>query len=248
MGRRRRSDAMVQTVITTVPRAWPAPTWLDGRGRLTQRIGAVDDRRDRARGDELAQGGQVLTVLELDRGSRLLMVDQRRHGRLDDRGHPAARVPSAVREQCPPRCQCTPGVRQRVVPDVVQDEVVARPSLGEVLAGVVDDVVGTDGPDHVHVLRAAHAGDLGAERLGDLDGERSDAARGAVDQDLLPGLDLALVAQELQGGRGRHADGRRLLEGEVGRLLDEMVLRWRERTRRRRRRTSRTRRRRRAGS
>ena len=66
------------------------------------------------------------------------------------------------------------------------------------------------------VLR--HAGDLGAERLGDLHGERAHAAGRAVDQDLLPGLDLAVIAQELQGGRGGHPDGGRLLEREVGRL------------------------------
>ena len=72
------------------------------------------------------------------------------------------------------------------------------------------------------VLR--HAGDLGTERLGDLDGERADAARRPVDQDLLPGLDLAVVAKELEGGRRGHADGGRLLEREVGRLLDELVL------------------------
>ena len=69
-----------------------------------------------------------------------------------------------------------------------------------------------------------HAGHLGAERLGDLHGERAHAARRAVDEDLLPGLDLAVVAQELQGGGRRHADGGRLLEREVGRLRQEVVL------------------------
>ncbi len=38
---------------------------------------------------------------------------------------------------------------------------------GEVLPGVVDDVVCANGPDQVHVSRAADAGHLRPERLGD---------------------------------------------------------------------------------
>ena len=41
---------------------------------------------------------------------------------------------------------------------------------------------------------------------------------------LLARLDLAVVAQELQSGRGGHTDRGRLLEREVDRLLDELVL------------------------
>ena len=52
--------------------------------------------------------------------------------------------------------------------------------------GVVDDVVGAEGADQVDLRRAAHAGDLGAERLGDLHRERADAAGRADDQHLLP--------------------------------------------------------------
>ena len=44
----------------------------------------------------------------------------------------------------------------------------AARAVGEVLAGVVHDVVGADRPDEVDLARAADAGDLGAERLGDL--------------------------------------------------------------------------------
>ncbi len=54
-----------------------------------------------------------------------------------------------------------------------------------------------------HVARAADAGHLGAERLRDLHREGADPARGAVDQDLLPGLDLAVIAQGLQRRRSR---------------------------------------------
>src|SRR5579872_5061942 len=103
-----------------------------------------------------------------------------------------------------------PGVRQRVVRHVVEDEVVAPTVLGEVLVRVVDDMVSPDGADHLHVLRAAHAGHLGAESLGDLHGKRPDAPRRAVDQNLLSWLYLALIAKKLEGGGCGHADRRGL--------------------------------------
>jgi hypothetical protein len=49
---------------------------------------------------------------------------------------------------------------------------------------VVDDPVGAERAGHVHVPGAAHGGHLRAQRLGELDGERADAARRPVDQDL----------------------------------------------------------------
>ena len=54
-----------------------------------------------------------------------------------------------------------------------------------------------------------------------------------------PGLDVALIAQELEGGGRGHADRRSLLEGQVGRLEDELVLVPHRRTRRMRPRTTR---------
>ena len=71
---------------------------------------------------------------------------------------------------------------------------------------------------------AAHPGDLGAERLGQLHRERSHTARRPDDQDFLPRLDLALVAKRLEGGEAGDGDGRGLLEAEVGRFGREVVL------------------------
>jgi hypothetical protein len=90
------------------------------------------------------------------------------------------------------------------------------PPLGEVLAGVVDDVVGADRPDQVQVPGAAHAGHVRSEVLRELDGEGAHAARRADDQDLLPWPYPPLVAQALQGGQPGQRHGRRLLEGQVG--------------------------------
>src|SRR2546425_12014074 len=110
-----------------------------------------------------------------------------------------------------------------MVRHVVEDEVVAVPVLGEVLTRVIDDVVGADRAHHLHVLRAAYAGHLGAERFGDLDGERPDASGRAVDQYLLTWLYLSLLAKKLECGGCGHPDGRGLLEREVGRLRHEVV-------------------------
>src|SRR5439155_23232493 len=94
-----------------------------------------------------------------------------------------------------------------MVPHVVEDEVVAFLPQGEVLPGVVDDMVSADRSDHVHVPRAAHACHLGTERFCDLHRERSEASRRTVDQDLLTWLDLRLVPTQLTAGGSGHPDG-----------------------------------------
>ena len=65
----------------------------------------------------------------------------------------------------------------------------------------------------VQIPRAAHGGDFGPERLGNLHRKRTHTTRRTIDQNLLPGLDLSLVAKTLQGGDCRHRDGCRFLEG-----------------------------------
>ena len=134
------------------------------------------------------------------------------------------RVAPAVGDQLSVRCERPSGVGHRTVPDVVEDDVVALVAVSEVLLGVVDDVVGADRADQLNVLGAAHSGHLGAENLGDLHSECADPARGPVDQDLLPGPHLRVVAKELERGAGGHADGGGLFEGEIGRLRDELIL------------------------
>src|SRR5207245_310931 len=63
-----------------------------------------------------------------------------------------------------------------------------------------------------------------AERLRDLDRERTDAATGAVHEHALPGLDLGDVPKSLQRGAAGDADGRGLLEREGRRLRHDPVL------------------------
>ena len=108
-----------------------------------------------------------------------------------------------------------------MVSNAVENQVVALRTFGEILLGVIDDPICADGSDHVHISRAANAGHICAERLGDLDGERAHASRRAIDQDLLPGLDLSLVAKTLQCGECRDGYGGRLLKCDVAWFDDQ---------------------------
>ena len=64
---------------------------------------------------------------------------------------------------------------QRPAAAVVEDRVV--PFLAQiVVARVIDDTVGPELPRELDVLRTADGSDVGAIRLGYLDGEASDAA------------------------------------------------------------------------
>ena len=72
----------------------------------------------------------------------------------------------------------------------VEDHVEALSAAGEILASVVDHVVRTEGTDQLDVAGAAHAGDVGAQGLGDLHGERADAPRRTIDQHRVAGLHL----------------------------------------------------------
>jgi hypothetical protein len=93
---------------------------------------------------------------------------------------PPRDTPTGQHER-PRRCQRAPGIGQRTVADQVQHDVVPLPVTGEVLDGVVDDVVRADRPEQVHVPRAANTGHLRTERLGNLHGERADTASRAID-------------------------------------------------------------------
>ena len=66
---------------------------------------------------------------------------------------------------------------QRSTPRPVDDDVPTARTVREVLGGVVDHVIGAERTDQVGLRPAAHAGDLGAERLRDLHGERAHTAR-----------------------------------------------------------------------
>src|SRR5229473_320947 len=112
-----------------------------------------------------------------------------------------------------------------MVPNAVEKEVVTLPTFGEILLRVINDPICADGSDHVHVPRTAYAGNLCAERSGDLHSERAHASRRTVNQDLLPRLNVSLVAKTLQCRECRHRCRRRLLKRHVIWLHDQCGLR-----------------------
>src|SRR5271165_2119144 len=108
-----------------------------------------------------------------------------------------------------------------MVQNAVENYVVTLPTFGEVFLAVVNDPIRADGSDHIHIPRTTHAGNLCAERLGDLHSERTHASRRTVNQDLLPRLNASLVAKTLQCGECRERHRSRLLKRHVIRLRDQ---------------------------
>ena len=90
-----------------------------------------------------------------------------------------------------------------MVPAHDEDQVILLSALGEVLLGVVDDMVSAEGANHVYLRGAAHTGHLSAERFGDLDREQPDASRRPDEQDLLACLDAACVAKRLSAATAK---------------------------------------------
>jgi hypothetical protein len=112
-----------------------------------------------------------------------------------------------------------------MVPNAVDNQVITLPTFSEVLLSVINEATCADGSDHVHIPRAAYAGHLCAERLGDLHRERTHASPRTVNQDLLPQLNLPLVAKTLQCGECRHRYRSRLLKRHVIGFHDQCRLR-----------------------
>src|SRR6266404_7970425 len=94
----------------------------------------------------------------------------------------------------------------------VENQVVVLSTFREILSGVINDVICADGSDHFNVPHTANARNFSAERLGDLHGERTHPSCRTVDQDLLPRLNLSLVAQTLKGGDSRQGHSSGLLK------------------------------------
>src|SRR4029077_11765789 len=98
-------------------------------------------------------------------------------------------------------------LRQPAVAAGVEYHVVATLPIGEVFSRVVNDVVSTDGSDHVHLRGAANTCDFSPERLGELHREGPHASRCADDEHFLPRMHLRFVAYCLQRGDRRDGAG-----------------------------------------
>ena len=89
--------------------------------------------------------------------------------------------------------------------------------------GYVLSMTGVTLPTSISSPRTTRSSNFGVECLRDLHREGADASGGAVDQDLLPGSNIAVIAKGLEGDEPGHGNGRGLLEGEVGRLGRQCV-------------------------
>src|SRR5215211_1607413 len=190
-------------------------------GDLGQLVAPVDDRCHLPGLEQLSQEGKVRPVELRDEEDDLPAASNCRQAQLDDVAEGPEETAALRRsddDEGRLRLEHPPALPPRSAPRDVEQQVVAPVAPGEVLTRVVDDVIGAERSREVDVPRAAHAGHLRSERPGDLHGERAHAARRAVDQHLLPRLDLPLVAEALQGGERRDGHGRRLLEREAGGL------------------------------
>src|SRR5205807_6842313 len=107
-----------------------------------------------------------------------------------------------------------------MVGNVIEDHVVTLAALGEILFCVIDDVIGADRSDKIEVACPTNSRDLCAKRLGDLHGEGSYTSGRAVDQNLLPGLNLS-ITQALQRSKSGQRNRGGLLKRNVRRLDDQ---------------------------
>src|SRR5260370_24384636 len=92
-----------------------------------------------------------------------------------------------------------------------QDQVVALPAQREIFSRVINDMVGANRSRRVHIPRAAHGSDLSSERFGNLDRKFANAARRAINQNLLAWLDSSLITKTLTGGDCPQSPGSRVL-------------------------------------
>ena len=155
------------TSITTLPTFCPVSTVPVRVDDLLQRVAPIDQRRERARLDQLLQVHHLPAAVGLrDREQDLAPAEQRRDQRQERvlRERPQiGREVDALRDQQP----LAPA--ERAPPDDVGDHVVALLVLREVLGPVVDDPVGAEPADELDVLGGADRRHRRSEVLQDLD-------------------------------------------------------------------------------
>jgi len=105
-----------------------------------------------------------------------------------------------------------------MVPDQIVDHVVTLIGLSKIFFCIIDNAIGADRFTRSTLARATDSSHVCAERLRDLDGESANATGCAVDQNLLPGLDVSFVAQTLQCREPGNCDRAGLFECDVGGL------------------------------
>src|SRR4030088_340083 len=105
-----------------------------------------------------------------------------------------------------------------MVRDVVENYIVTFRAFSEILFRIIDDTIRAERSHKIDISRTADTGHIRTERLGDLHCECSHSSRSAIDQDLLTGLNLSLVATRLQSCDARDVNRSRLFKSDVSRF------------------------------
>src|SRR5438552_10859462 len=111
-----------------------------------------------------------------------------------------------------------------MIRNVVENDVVTFRTFSEILFRVIDDVIRAERSNKIDIPRTADASHICAERLGDLHSECSHTSGRAVNQNLLPRLNLSFVAKALQRGDARYVERSRLLNSDVSRYQHDCPL------------------------
>ena len=102
--------------------------------------------------------------------------------------------------------------------NIVEDHIVLLVTLREIFFCVIDHVAGAERFHKIDIARAANTGNFGAHVFCDLNRKRANAARSAIDQNFLAGLNLSVIAKSLQGGDAGDIDRRSFFERDICRL------------------------------
>ena len=173
------------------------PDWNAATASAPSSRGKVDpgDGPNLSGGDEFVQLEQLARVLRDDERRELLRHEQRHDAGPQlplDPADSTITLPADDHEHAR-SCQRAPQSLHRRPAADVDDQLVSPRCVGEVVPGVVDDVVGPQRTHQVGVAAAAHAGDDGAGGDRQLDDDRADRAGGADDEYPLPWFDPASV-------------------------------------------------------
>src|ERR1035437_5148291 len=96
-----------------------------------------------------------------------------------------------------------------------QDQIVSLPAASEIFPRVIDEMDRADRSRDLQIPCAANGCDFSPEGFGDLDCKRADAAGGAINQNLVAGLNPSLVAKALESCDCRDKHGARLLKRQI---------------------------------
>src|SRR2546429_8998841 len=106
-----------------------------------------------------------------------------------------------------------------------KNQVIPLPIFGEIFLRVINDVVCTNRAHDVHIPRAAYGSHFSPKRFGKLHQKRTDTSSPAMNQTLLPLLNVSVIAKALQGGESRLRDGCCFLKRYIGRFQDQCIFR-----------------------